>query len=446
MKICVIGTGYVGLVAAACFAEVGNSVRAVDIDEQKIASLSEGHIPIYEPGLQDLVVQNQKRAHLSFSTDIESAVENSDVIFIAVGTPSSADGSADLKYVLAVAETIGRSMSGYTVIVTKSTVPVGTADKVKQKIMVTEGLDNADGVFDVVSNPEFMKEGDALSDFLRPDRVIIGAECQKAFDIMSTIYAPFVRKQNNIIKMDIRSAELTKYAANAMLAARISFMNEIARLCERVDADIDHVRQGIGSDARIGYDFLYPGLGYGGSCFPKDVRALLNTGRENQLDMHLISAVDIVNERQKSVLVEKVLTHYGLSRRSNDLKGKHFAIYGLSFKANTDDVRESGALAIIDQLLELGATISAYDPQANEEAKKIYGDKVSFYEDMYSVLAGVDALIIATEWNEFRQPEFDKIVGSLSDRVIFDGRNLYSKQAMLEMDVAYYAIGKGSDF
>jgi UDPglucose 6-dehydrogenase len=432
MKLCVIGTGYVGLVDGTCFAETGNDVVCVDTNKTKIDALLAGNIPIYEPGLADLVKKNVERKRLAFSTDVKTAVQNAEICFISVGTPPGEDGSADLQYVLSAAQAIGEFLTGYKVIVYKSTVPVGTADKVRATIAALTQQS-----FDVVSNPEFLKEGAAINEFLKPDRIVIGADSAKAFHIMETLYAPFVRTGAPIIKMSTRSAEMTKYAANAMLATRISFMNDLANLCELVDADIDMVRKGLGSDPRVGKRFLFPGIGYGGSCFPKDVKAIIQTAQENKYTLELLQAVEAVNEKQKYVLVQKIKKHFGA-----DLSGKKFAVWGLSFKPQTDDMREAPAIVIINELLQAGAQISASDPEALGEAKKLFGNKIAYQTDNYAALSGADALLILTEWSEFREPDFARIKKELKTPVIFDGRNIFDPLLMQEPGVAYYSIGR----
>ena len=442
MKVCVVGTGYVGLVAGTCFAESGNDVICVDVDASKIEGLRNGIIPIYEPGLKELVLRNSEERRLSFTTDIVAAVKESLVIFIAVGTPPGEDGSADLKYVINVARDIGRHMESFKILVDKSTVPVGTADKVRAA--VAEELANR-GVsieFDVVSNPEFLKEGAAIDDFMKPDRVVIGTDNVRTAEIMKELYAPFMRKINRLIVMDIRSAEMTKYAANAMLATKISFMNQIANLCERMGADVAAVREGIGSDSRIGYDFLFPGVGYGGSCFPKDVKALVKTAEECGYEFILLAAVEEVNERQKLVLTHKIEALLGSTGGPKPLSGRTIALWGLSFKPRTDDMREAPSVAIINRLLELGATVRAHDPVAIKEAKKIFGDRIEYSANLYEILQGADALAIVTEWNEYRNPDFDKIRSSLRNPVIFDGRNLYEPNRMRDAGYEYYPIGR----
>lgn len=440
MKITVIGTGYVGLVTGTCLAEVGNDVLCLDLDASKIEILKNDDIPIHEPGLLEMVRRNAAAGRLQFTTSIEESVAFGLVQFIAVGTPPDEDGSADLKYVTAAARNIGRHMTEYKVIVDKSTVPVGTADKVRQAVL--EELQKRDEriPFAVVSNPEFLKEGAALNDFLRPDRIVIGSEDPQAIELMRSVYAQFNRNHDRIVVMDVRSAELTKYAANAMLATRISFMNELANLAEKLGADIEQVRLGIGSDPRIGFDFLYAGCGYGGSCFPKDVNALINTARENQIDLRVLNAVDEANESQKHVLLDKIVSRFG-----SDLKGRHFAVWGLAFKPNTDDMRAATSRVLIEGLWALGATVTAYDPVAMAESKRIYGDapRLSYVESAMDALDGADALAIVTEWKEFRVPNFDVIKAVLKTPAIFDGRNLYSPEFMREQGIEYYAIGRG---
>lgn len=436
MNIGVIGAGYVGLVAGACFAESGNDVICIDVDEKKIARLKKGEIPIYEPGLDELVKANTEAGRLTFSTDIALGVQSSEVIFIAVGTPQDEDGSADLKYVLKVAEQIGKHMNGPKVVVDKSTVPVGTADKVRAEIAKHTSFD-----FDVVSNPEFLKEGSALEDFMKPDRVVIGAETVESAEIMRELYEPFMRTGNPILMMDVKSAEVTKYAANAMLATKISFMNEIANLCEEVGADVTNVRKGIGSDERIGPHFLFPGVGYGGSCFPKDIRALARTAREHEVELQIVNAVDRVNNAQKTRIARKVVAHFGSEAA---VKGKKLALWGLAFKPKTDDMREAPSLTVIEQLTAMGATIAAYDPEAMEVTKTLLANNksVTFVEHNYDALEGADALLIVTEWNEFRRPNFGKMQQMLKSPVIFDGRNLFDPSKMKRLGFAYYSIGR----
>ncbi len=432
MNVAIIGTGYVGLVAATCFAESGNSVICVDNNETKIKDLLDGKIPIYEPGLTELVQRNLNAGRLQPTTDIESSVKKSDIIFLAVGTPPGEDGSADLSAVYAVSESIGKFMDGYKIIVNKSTVPVGTADKVREKISSV-----TDQPFDVVSNPEFMKEGAALDDFLKPERVVIGASSKKAAEIMHELYSPFTRTGAETLIMDNRSAEMCKYASNAMLAARISFMNEVANICDRVDADVHNVRLAMGHDSRIGRRFLFPGVGYGGSCFPKDVQALAATAKENGYQPLLIDAIEAVNENQKKVLVNKVKNYFG-----DDLSGKTFAVWGLAFKPKTDDMRAAPSIVIINELLAAGAEIKAFDPVATETAKAIFGDKISYLNSRDEVLNNADALILITEWSEFRSPDFKLIKEQLKNPVIFDGRNQYELEEMKEHGLNYYSIGR----
>jgi len=432
MKIAIIGTGYVGLVAGTCFADSGNDVVCVDIDERKIRALEMGEIPIYEPGLEELVRRNVKEKRLSFTTELAKAVAPSQVVFIAVGTPEGESGDADLQYVLGAARQIGQAIRHYTVVVDKSTVPVGTADKVREAIRQTTEVD-----FDVVSNPEFLKEGAALEDFLKPDRVVIGVDSERARKLMGELYAPFVRTENPIFFMDTRSAELTKYAANAMLATRISFMNDIALLCEKVGADVDFVRKGLGADRRIGYPFLFPGVGYGGSCFPKDVKALVATAREFGLELDLLRAVERTNERQKKLLVQKALKHFGGS-----LSGKHFAVWGLAFKPKTDDMREAPSIEVIEGLVGKGATVSAHDPVSEKVARRYFGERIRYAKTPYEALEGADALFVVTEWNEFRHPDFDRMRVLMKTPVVFDGRNLYDPVRMGEKGFFYQGIGR----
>lgn len=436
MKIAIVGTGYVGLVTGTCFAEVGIEVVCVDIDQHKIAQLNKGHLPIYEPGLEELVERNMQAKRLVFSTLLEEALVDCNAVFIAVGTPPGEDGSADLKYVLAVASQIGSLVNDYCVVVTKSTVPVGTSLKVKAAVSAALAERNLDIPFDVASNPEFLKEGAAVDDFLKPDRIVVGVESKRAEDLMRKLYKPFLLNGHPIIFMDIPSAEMTKYAANAMLATKISFMNDIANLCEIMGADVNMVRKGIGSDPRIGNKFIYPGIGYGGSCFPKDVKALIQTAQENGHSMRILKAVEDVNNDQKLKLFEKVLAHFG-----GQLKGKTFACWGLSFKPKTDDMREAPSLVIIEQLLKAGANVKAFDPVAMHEAKKILGEQITYCKDQYDTLIDSDALLVATEWPEFRSPNFNVIGKLLRQKVIFDGRNIYEREEMLELGFAYYGIG-----
>ena len=444
MKICVFGAGYVGLVAAACFAESGNSVIAVDVDTKKIDGLKNGIMPIYEPGLKELVLRNQSEGRLSFTTNVVEAVEQSLIQFIAVGTPPGEDGSADLQYVISVGRTIGRQMNGFKIIVDKSTVPVGTADKVR--FAVQEELDKRGSrlEFDVVANPEFLKEGAAIEDFMKPDRVVIGTDNVRTAEIMKELYDPFMRKQSRLIIMDIRSAEMTKYAANAMLATRISFMNQIANLCERMGADVAAVREGIGSDSRIGYEFLFPGPGYGGSCFPKDVKALIRTAEECNYDFLLLKAVEEVNERQKEVLAEKLLKALGSADEEKPLTGRTIACWGLSFKPRTDDMREAPSLTIIERLLSAGATVRAHDPEALQEAKKYFGNRIEFSSNQYEILQNADALAVITDWHEYRNPDFDRIKSALKKPLIVDGRNLYKPGRMQENGIHYIPLGRAA--
>ncbi len=442
MKICIFGAGYVGLVAAACFAESGNSVIAVDVDHAKIEGLKQGIIPIYEPGLKEMVLRNQAEGRLSFTTEMTEAVQASLVCFIAVGTPPGEDGSADLKYVLGVARSIGQAMNGFKIIVDKSTVPVGTADKVRIAVQEELAARRVDLEFDVVSNPEFLKEGAAIDDFMKPDRVVIGTDNVRTAEIMKELYDPFMRKQNRMIVMDVRSAEMTKYAANAMLATRISFMNQIAGLCERMGADVAAVREGIGSDSRIGYDFLFPGPGYGGSCFPKDVKALVKTAEECNYDFLLLKAVEEVNELQKEVLADKLIKKLSSPDKEKPLTGRIVACWGLSFKPRTDDMREAPSLTIIERLLAAGATVRAHDPEAIQEAKKHFGDRIEYSSNQYSILDGADALAIITDWSEYRNPDFDRIKEALRSPTIVDGRNLYKPDRMAANGFSYIPLGR----
>lgn len=430
-NIAVIGTGYVGLVTGTCFAENGNNVICVDIDEEKVNKMKNGQVPIYEPHLDVLFERNIKENRLSFTTNMAEAIKDAEIIFLALPTPPGEDGSADLSYVLGVAEELGHMIEDYKVIVDKSTVPVGTAEKVTNAVAKNAKVD-----FDVVSNPEFLREGFAVDDFLKPDRVVIGTESDRAKEIMGDLYKPFVRQGNPIIFMDEKSAELTKYAANSFLATKITFMNEIANFCEKVGANVDHVRMGIGSDSRIGNRFLFPGIGFGGSCFPKDVSALIRSGNQADFDFEIINSVLEVNERQKVKIVEKLKHHFG------SLKGMKFALWGLAFKPETDDIREAPALYIIDELINEGASIVAYDPEAMENVKKRVGDKISFVDNQYEALPDADALLIATEWSVFRDPDFDKIGSSLKNKIIFDGRNLYDLDKMSKLGFHYESIGR----
>ena len=439
MKVSIIGTGYVGLVTGACLAEVGNHVKCFDVDERKINMLREGDIPIFEPGLKEIVRNNAQAGRLSFTTDAKESASYAKLQMIAVGTPPGEDGSADLSYVLAAAKSVAEHMDGPRVIVDKSTVPVGTADKVRDMVAKTLKARGAKHAFSVVSNPEFLKEGAAVEDFMRPDRIVIGAEDADAIATMRELYSPFQRNHERLQLMDIRSAELTKYAANAMLATRISFMNELALLAEKLGADIEHVRIGIGSDPRIGYHFLYPGAGYGGSCFPKDVMALLRTGDEHGVELKVVKAVDAANERQKGVVAEKVVKRFG-----EDLKGRRFALWGLAFKPNTDDMREAPSLVVIKALLDRGATVCAFDPVAMDEARRLYGKErsVSFAASAMDAVKGADALVIMTEWKAFRSPDFDELKKMLKEPVIIDGRNLYEPSVVASHGLEYSPIGR----
>jgi UDPglucose 6-dehydrogenase len=432
MKIAVIGTGYVGLVSGTCFAETGNTVTCVDIDQAKIDRLTQGEITIYEPGLEKMFLKNLRDGRLKFTTELISGIQGAQIIFLALPTPPDEDGSADLKYVLGVADQLGQILEDYKVIVDKSTVPVGTADKVKAAI-----AKHAKVEFDVVSNPEFLREGVAVEDFMKPDRVVIGASSDRAKKVMGDLYSPFVRQGNPVIFMDEKSAELTKYAANSFLATKISFMNEIAQLCERLGADVDMVRRGIGSDERIGKRFLFPGIGYGGSCFPKDVQALIKSSEEVDYDFQILKSVEKVNENQKTHLMPKILSHF-----KNNLKGKHFALWGLAFKPNTDDIREAPSLLIIQSLLEAGATVSTYDPEAMNNVKCQLGDIIRYSNSPYEALKNADALIIATEWAEFRTPDFDQIRELLNNKTIFDGRNLFTTSEMKRLGFEYFSVGR----
>ena len=439
MRVAVAGTGYVGLVSGTCFAGMGNDVWCVDVDKKKIEGLKKGVIPIYEPGLKEMVLSNVEAGHLHFTTDIKEALANCNICLICVGTPPGEDGSADLKYVLQVAENIGKHMQHHMYVVDKSTVPVGTAAKVRDTIRRQLDARESDLTFDVISNPEFLKEGNAIADCMKPDRVIIGVDNEEAADVMRELYKPYLMNTENFIIMDIASAEMTKYAANSMLATKISFMNEISNICERVGADINKVRRGIGSDRRIGFSFIYPGCGYGGSCFPKDVQALIRTANENGYSPSLLQSVEDVNRYQKHVIAGKVKQRFG-----EDLSGRIFAVWGLSFKPDTDDMRESPAVTIIDSLTKAGATIQAYDPQAEESAKNIYlkdNDRVVYCHGKYDALKDADALILITEWKEFRSPDFPEIKKLLKTPVIFDGRNQYDKKSMRRYGIDYYQIG-----
>lgn len=442
MRVCIVGTGYVGLVTGTCLSELGNEVYCVDVDEQKIGRLKDGIIPIYEPSLEEMVHRNYKLEQLKFTTKLETALGRCEVCFIAVGTPMGEDGSADLSYVLSVAHEIGRKMTHHIYVVDKSTVPVGSSQKVKDAI--TEELKKREEnlTFDVISNPEFLKEGNAVADAMRPDRIVIGAESEKAFNVMKELYKGFVLNTNNFICMDLASAEMTKYAANAMLATKISFINEVANICECVGADVNKVRLGIGSDHRIGYKFIYPGCGYGGSCFPKDVRALIKTAEQNGYDTQLLTAVEEINARQKQVLVNKVIKKYG-----EDLRDKTFGIWGLAFKPETDDMREATSITVIKALLKRGAKIKAYDPKATEEAKAYYlaGTDVEYVKSKYSAVTDIDALILITEWAEFRNPDFQEMSQRMKNKVIFDGRNQYERNNMEKYGFEYYQIGVKMD-
>ncbi|MFZ9673511.1 MAG: UDP-glucose dehydrogenase family protein [Flavobacteriaceae bacterium] len=441
MKITVVGTGYVGLVSGTCFAEMGNTVCCIDVDQKKIEGLKKGIIPIYEPGLEAMVLRNTANGNLTFSTDLASKLNDTDIAFIAVGTPMGEDGSADLKYVLQVAQIIGDHMTHPLLVVDKSTVPVGTADQVRQTIQAALDKRGLSIDFHVLSNPEFLKEGDAIADFMKPDRVVIGGDDPEALEVMKELYAPFFRtNMDRMITMDVRSAEMTKYVANAMLATKISFMNEVANICELVGADVNKVRVGIGSDSRIGYSFIYPGCGYGGSCFPKDVKALQKTALSYGYEPQIIQAVEQVNDQQKLRIAQKVVAHFG-----EDLSGKRFAVWGLAFKPETDDMREAPAIYIIQELVKRGASVTAFDPKAMNEAKEHYLKDlagVSYVDQKYEAVHGADALILLTEWKTFRSPDFEQIKESLKEPVIFDGRNQYNEKVLTKMGFAYYQIGK----
>ncbi len=432
MKIAVVGTGYVGLVTGTCLAETGNQVMCVDIDKKKVAKLQKGEIPIYEPHLDVIFERNIKQGRLQFTTDLKEGIKEASVIFLALPTPPGEDGSADLKYILQVADDLGKLLKDYCIIVNKSTVPVGTAEKVKKVISKNCKID-----FDVVSNPEFLREGFAVDDFMKPDRIVIGTQSEKAKEVMTDLYSPYVRQGNPIFFMDERSSELTKYAANAFLATKITFMNEIANLCERVGANVDSVRAGIGTDERIGKRFLFAGIGYGGSCFPKDVQALAHTSKQHKYDFKILDSVMDVNEKQKTVLLDKVRDHFG-----KELKGKKAAIWGLAFKPDTDDIREAPSLHIIKELLKEKVSIKAFDPEAMNNVKTLLGDKISFGKDEYDTLDGADFLIIATEWSLFRTPEFDRVKDLMKNKLIFDGRNLYDLKQMKNLGFTYYSIGR----
>ena len=443
MKIAVIGTGYVGLVTGTCLAESGNHVICMDIDEGKIAMLNSGAVPIYEPGLEELVRRNTAHGRLIFTADMSMAVKRSEIIFIAVGTPPGEDGSADLKYVLGAAQEIGRHMNGYKVVVNKSTVPVGTGDKVRAAVSA-----KAKFRFDVVSNPEFLKEGAAIEDFMKPDRVVIGADNARAAEIMNELYAPFVRTGKPILNMDIRSAEMTKYAANALLATKISFINEVANICGSLGADIDSVRKGMGYDKRIGFEFLFPGVGYGGSCFPKDVKALVQTAKDHGIDARVLKAVESVNDRQKTVLADGIIAHFAASGRGRKstskkpLSGKTIAVWGLAFKPRTDDMREAPSTVIIQRLLRAGADVKAHDPVAMSEAYKIFGNRIFLAGDGYEALSGADALAIVTEWNEFRTPDLARMKRLMKKPVVFDGRNVLNQDELRKHGFTYHGIGR----
>jgi UDPglucose 6-dehydrogenase len=437
MKISMVGTGYVGLVSGTCFSETGINVTCVDVNEDKINDLKKGIIPIYEPGLEPMLKRNVEKERLFFTTSLKESLKDSETLFIAVGTPPGEDGSADLRHVLDVAREVGKHLDHYMVVVTKSTVPIGTAKKVKATIQ--EELDKRGEKidFDVASNPEFLKEGDAVEDFLRPDRIIIGTESEKAEEVLKKLYRPFLLNQHPILFMDIPSAELTKYAANSMLATKISFMNDIANLCEKVGADVNEVRRGIGSDTRIGTKFIYAGAGYGGSCFPKDVKAIIRTADENDHSLEILKAVEDVNNRQKSVLFHKLNNHF-----NGDLEGKKIALWGLSFKPNTDDMREAPSITIVNRLIEKGAKVYGYDPVAMKEAKKVLGDKITYTEDQYEAVEGADALILVTEWSEFRVPKWKEMEQMMKNKLIFDGRNIYDPNEMIKLGWTYYSIGR----
>ncbi len=439
MRISIIGTGYVGLVTGTCLAESGNDVICMDIDSRKIELLTSGVVPIYEPGLEELIKRNVSHGRLVFSTSMDRAVKSSDIIFIAVGTPPDEDGSADLKHVLHAAQEIGTFMNGYKVVINKSTVPVGTGDKVRAAV-----AKQTKHKFDIVSNPEFLKEGAAIEDFMKPDRIVVGAESRRSISLMQELYAPFVRTGKPILFMDIKSAEMTKYAANAMLATKISFINEMAVICANLGADIDNVRKGMGFDRRIGFDFLFPGVGYGGSCFPKDVKALVQTAKECGVDAKVLKSVEAVNERQKNLLSDLVIRHFSASARAKTkpLQGKTIAVWGLSFKPRTDDMREAPSVVIVNNLLRAGAAVRAHDPVAQEEARKIFRKRIDIMENGYDALRGADALAVVTEWNEFRTPDFKKIKKLLKKPVVFDGRNIYNQDELRKIGFTYYGIGR----
>jgi UDPglucose 6-dehydrogenase len=436
MKIAVVGTGYVGLVTGSCLADVGMTVTCVDVNAQKIANLQKGILPIYEPGLEAIVERNAQSGRLRFTTKLREAIEGAEAAFIAVGTPPGEDGSADLRYVLGVAREIGEVMNGYLVVITKSTVPVGTAEKVRKALAEALQKRGSKLPFDVASNPEFLKEGAAIEDFMKPDRIVCGVQSERAQEVLARLYKPFTLNGHPVLFMDVPSAEMTKYAANAMLATKISFMNDIANLCELLGADVNQVRKGIGSDPRIGNRFIYPGIGYGGSCFPKDVKALVRTGSESGYQLRILQAVEDVNEDQKHVLFAKVEKHFG-----GNLKGKHFAMWGLSFKPETNDMREAPSLVICEQLLAAGATVTAYDPVAVEESKHMIGDKIGYAKDAYAALQGADALLLVTEWREFRVPDWDRVKKALKQPAVFDGRNIYSGPELRALGFSYAGIG-----
>jgi len=441
MKVSVIGVGYVGLVSGTCFSEMGNDVICVDIDAERIQSLKQGIIPIYEPGLEKMVLENYHKGTLNFTTNIKEALEKSDICFIAVGTPMGEDGSADLQYVLSVARSIGEHMTHHMYVIDKSTVPVGTAYLVKDVIQSVLDSKKSNLTFDVISNPEFLKEGNAIVDFMRPDRVVIGAENEKSFQIMHELYEPFIHRTNSFITMDIKSAEITKYAANALLATKISFMNELANICEKVGADINQVRNGVGSDTRIGYSFIYAGCGYGGSCFPKDIQALVKTAKDVGYNPRILNAIEAVNFDQKRVIVNKVIDRFG-----KNLQGRTFGLWGLSFKPETNDMRESTSIVVVNELTSMGAKIKAYDPKAINEAKNFYlkdNKNIEYVESKYDALAGCDAMILLTEWKEFRSPDFDEIGYRLNNKIIFDGRNQYNKEKLADKGFEYFQIGVG---
>ena len=435
MKICVIGTGYVGLVAGTCLAEMGNDVICVDNNEEKIKELSQGKVPIYEPGLEELIVANTREGRLVFSNNLDNAVKNSLICFIAVGTPQSDDGSCDLTYVFNVAEAIAKSMNGYKVIVDKSTVPIGTGEEVMNFVKNITSYE-----FDVVSNPEFLKQGAAVDDFLKPDRVIIGSNSQKATEIMQELYSPFLRTGNPVIIMDVKSAEMSKYSANSFLATKISFINELANICEKTGANIEHVRTGMSTDKRIGSQFLFPGLGYGGSCFPKDVKALIRVAQDNNVSCDILQSADKTNFMQRKIFINKILDYY-----KGNVNGKTFALWGLAFKPRTNDMREAPAITIIENLLAEGASIKAYDPKAADEAKRIFKDRIEYVSGSYEALEGADALILVTEWNEFRRPDFEKIKNNMKRPVIFDGRNQYNQERMYKNGFDYICVGKNTE-